>query len=65
MFRKPAHFGTDPLLTTSTNSSPPLAGTLTQRLLRLARKTGKRIHVLHVFLQIQDLQAGMCQNLGW
>jgi ATP-binding cassette, subfamily B, bacterial MsbA len=35
MFRKPAHFGTDPLLTASTNSSPPLAGTLTQRLLRL------------------------------
>ena len=35
MFRRPAHFGTDPLLTTSTNSSPPLAGTLTQRLLRL------------------------------
>lgn len=35
MFRTPAHFGTDPLLTASTNPSPPLAGTLTQRLLRL------------------------------
>jgi subfamily B ATP-binding cassette protein MsbA len=35
MFRRPAHFGTDPLLTASTNSNPPLAGTLTQRLLRL------------------------------
>ncbi|MDP1781825.1 MAG: lipid A export permease/ATP-binding protein MsbA [Hydrogenophaga sp.] len=35
MFRRPAHFGTDPLLTASNNTSPPLAGTLTQRLLRL------------------------------
>ena len=35
MFRKTALFGTDPLLTASNNSSPPLAGTLTQRLLRL------------------------------
>ena len=35
MFRKPAHFGTDPLLTASNHSNPPLAGTLTQRLLRL------------------------------
>ena len=35
MFRKTALFGTDLLLTASNNSSPPLAGTLTQRLLRL------------------------------
>jgi ATP-binding cassette, subfamily B, bacterial MsbA len=35
MFRRPAHFGTDPLLTASNNTDPPLAGTLTQRLLRL------------------------------
>ncbi len=35
MFRRPAHFGTDPLLTASNNTDPPLAGTLTERLLRL------------------------------
>jgi ATP-binding cassette, subfamily B, bacterial MsbA len=35
MFRKTALFGTDLLLTASNNPSPPLAGTLTQRLLRL------------------------------
>lgn len=35
MFRRPAHFWTDPLLTPSNTFSPPLAGTLTQRLLRL------------------------------
>jgi subfamily B ATP-binding cassette protein MsbA len=35
MFRKTALFGTDLLLTASNNTNPPLAGTLTQRLLRL------------------------------